>query len=78
MLLTSHGIPIGLLENPFTVCLIRLLKNPVALHVKSWMKTEIGWTWTRGSTTTKDTWTETWGDEEHAVVKDGADAVSRD
>ena len=42
------------------------------------MKTEIGWTWTRGSTTTKDTLTEIWGDEEHAAFKDGADAVSRD
>ena len=34
---------------------------------------ESGWTWTGGSTTTKDTWAEIWGDEADASAEnDGA------
>ena len=32
-------------------------------------------TWTEGSTTTKDVWTEIWGDGEDTTVKDGAAIV---
>ena len=36
---------------------------------------ESGWTWTGGSTTSKDTWTEIWGDGADAAVKDSAAIV---
>ena len=36
---------------------------------------ETGWTWTGGSSTTKDIWTEIWGDGLEAAVKDGAAIV---
>ena len=35
---------------------------------------ETGWTWTGGSTCSKDTWSEIWGDGTGAAVKDD-DAV---
>ena len=38
---------------------------------------ETGWTWTGGSSTTKDIWTEIWGDGLEAAVKDGAAIVSQ-
>ena len=37
---------------------------------------ETGWTWTGGSSTSKDTWTEVWGDGEGVAVKDGAAIVN--
>ena len=36
---------------------------------------ETGWTWTGGSSTTKDIWTEIWGDGIEAAVKDGGAIV---
>ena len=36
---------------------------------------ETGWTWTGGSTSSKDTWSEIWGDGADATVKDGAAVV---
>ena len=36
---------------------------------------ESGWTWTEGTTSSKDTWTKIWGDGAGAVVKDGAAVV---
>ena len=38
-------------------------------------KVETGWTWKGGSSTTKDTWTEIWGDGEGAAIKDDAAVV---
>ena len=38
--------------------------------IESW------WTWTGGSTTSKDTWTEIWGDGADAAVKDDAAIVT--
>ena len=40
-------------------------------------KAETGWTWTGGSTTSKYTWTEIWGDGEGAAIKDDAAEVSK-
>ena len=36
---------------------------------------ETGWTWTGGSTSSKDTWSEIWGDGAGAAVKNGAAIV---
>ena len=36
---------------------------------------ETGWTWTGGSTCSKDTWSEIWGDGTGAAVKDDAAVV---
>ena len=36
---------------------------------------ETGWTWTGGSTSSKDTWSEIWGDGAAAAFKDGAAVV---
>ena len=33
---------------------------------------ETGWTWAGGSTSSKDTWSEIWGDGAGAAVKDDA------
>ena len=37
---------------------------------------ETGWVWTGGTTSSKDTWTEIWGDGIDAAVKDGAAIVT--
>ena len=72
-LLTSLGIPIGLLRNPFTVFQVGYWKiQLVFIENYSWA-IESRWTWTGGSTTTKDTWTEIWGD---AAVENIGAAIS--
>ena len=75
-LLTSPGIPIGLLGNPFTVFQVGYWKIQLVLTENLAWAIESGWTWSGGPTTSKDTWTEIWGDEADAAAKDGAAIVS--
>ena len=61
-LLSSPGIPVGLLGNPFTVFQVGYWKIQLVLTENRVWAIESGWTWSGGTTTSKDTWTEIWGD----------------
>ena len=77
-LLTSPGIPIGLPGNPFTLFRVGYWKIQLVLMENRAWAIESGWTWSGGTTTTKDTWTEIWGDGADSAVKDGAAIVIED
>ena len=68
--LTSFWIPIGLFRNLFKVFRLDYWKTQLFFIQNLALKAESGWTWTGGSTTSKVTWTEIWGDGENAAIKD--------
>ena len=74
-LLTSPGIPIGPPGNPFTVFQVGYWKIQLVLTENRAWAIESGWTWSGGTTPSKDTWTEIWGDRIDAAVKDDAAIV---
>ena len=74
-LLISPGISNGLLENPFTVFQVGYWKIQLVLTESRAWAIEFGWTWSGGTTSSKDTWTEIWGDGIDAAVKDDAAIV---
>ena len=70
VLLTSSGIPIALLGNPFTVFQLGYWQIQLVFTENRAWAIESGWTWSGRTTTSKDTWTEIWGDWAEATVKD--------
>ena len=75
VLLTSPGILVGLLGNPFTVFQVGNWKIQLVLTENRARVIESRWTWSGGTTTSKDTWTEIWGDEANAAVENDGAAI---
>ena len=73
--MTSPGIPIDPPGNPFTVFQVGYWKIQLVLTENRDWAIETGWTWSGGNSSTKDTWTEIWGDGADAAVKDDAAIV---
>ena len=74
-LLTSSGIPVGPPGNPFTVFPVGYRKIQLVLTENRSGAIETGWSCSGGNSSTKDTWSEIWGDGIDAAVKDGAAIV---
>ena len=74
-LLTLPGIPIGPHGNPFAVFQVGYWKIQLVLTESRAWAIESGWNWSGGTTTSKDTWTEIWGDGADAAAENDGAAI---